>query len=523
MAIQFIVLGLKEYPKDNLRNTVQLEPNNWDDFSFKTLFNVVYQDQSGNRTELGSTKIGYRGQASGWTTEKLPRFFDQLTSEWFSVGQDVDFYVKLRKELPEDVCSELLASLRDLAANESILTEVQDEEVFKTSLMRYVGISILHGQFRRALRGEALLDDFDFSYKDDGDDKHAEFDLRFCVKAESKPPTNIHVIIGRNGVGKTTLLNNMIKTLLPGRDQSEAEGKRFYSTDGLYLPQDLPEGYFSSVVSVSFSVFDPFVPPPDQPDPELGLRYFYIGMKKYRSADNTQGPTPLKDETELVDGFVESFESCISQASKKKRWSDAIDRLCSDDNFAEMRLGSLIDLAPEEAVRKARSLMKRMSSGHKIVLLTITSLVNTVEEKTLVLIDEPESHLHPPLLSAFTRALSDLLYNRNGVAIIATHSPVVAQEVPKSCVWILNRFQAEGRSDRPERETFGENVGLLTKDIFGLEVSKSGFHEMLERAVNRGDSYDQILRSYSGNLGMEAQTILMSLIHSRDSTGSQAR
>jgi predicted ATP-dependent endonuclease of OLD family len=72
-----------------------------------------------------------------------------------------------------------------------------------------------------------------------------------------------------------------------------------------------------------------------------------------------------------------------------------------------------------------------MSSGHAIVLLTITRLVATVEEKTLVLLDEPESHLHPPLLSAFIRALSDLLYDRNGVAIIATHSPVVLQESSK--------------------------------------------------------------------------------------------
>jgi predicted ATP-dependent endonuclease of OLD family len=51
------------------------------------------------------------------------------------------------------------------------------------------------------------------------------------------------------------------------------------------------------------------------------------------------------------------------------------------------------------------------------VLLTITRLVETVEERTLVLLDEPEAHLHPPLLSAFVRSLSDLLINRNGVAI----------------------------------------------------------------------------------------------------------
>ena len=76
-----------------------------------------------------------------------------------------------------------------------------------------------------------------------------------------------------------------------------------------------------------------------------------------------------------------------------------------------------------------------MSSGHKIILLTVVNLVNFVEEKTLVIMDEPEEHLHPPLVSAFIRALSELMSYRNGVAIIATHSPVIVQEVPRRCVW----------------------------------------------------------------------------------------
>ena len=47
-------------------------------------------------------------------------------------------------------------------------------------------------------------------------------------------------------------------------------------------------------------------------------------------------------------------------------------------------------------------------TGHKIVLLTITRLVELVVEQSLVLIDEPESHLHPPLLSAFIQSRNTL-------------------------------------------------------------------------------------------------------------------
>jgi predicted ATP-dependent endonuclease of OLD family len=98
------------------------------------------------------------------------------------------------------------------------------------------------------------------------------------------------------------------------------------------------------------------------------------------------------------------------------------------------------------------------------------------------LLDEPEAHLHPPLLSAFIRALSDLLVNRNGVAIIATHSPVVLQEVPKICVWKIWRNGREVVVERPEIETFAENVGILTRKVFGLEVANSGFHKLLSES-----------------------------------------
>ncbi|QNT08105.1 AAA family ATPase [Marinomonas arctica] len=157
-----------------------------------------------------------------------------------------------------------------------------------------------------------------------------------------------------------------------------------------------------------------------------------------------------------------------------------------------------------------------LSSGHSIVLLTITKLVATVQEKTLVLIDEPESHLHPPLLAAFIRALSDLLLTMNGVSIIATHSPVVLQEIPKNCVWKVYRQGVNTIVDRPKIETFAENLGTLTSEVFGLEVEQSGFHEMLKKSVESGKAYKEILQEYRNQIGYEGRAILKGMIADRD-------
>ena len=146
------------------------------------------------------------------------------------------------------------------------------------------------------------------------------------------------------------------------------------------------------------------------------------------------------------------------------------------------------------------------------MLLTITRLVELVEERSLVLLDEPESHLHPPLLSAFIRALSSLLSAQNGVAIVATHSPVVLQETPKSCAWILDRSGNTARARRPVQETFGENVALLTHEVFGLEVTETGFYELLRKEVARVGNYDAIMAELEGQLGTEAIAIVRALL-----------
>lgn len=517
MLLNFKKLAIRQHSDDSTRNTFQLSPGNWDDYSFKTSFSLLFITDKGEKTDFGTVKIGHSGQQSGWTETVMPQHFNELPKGWFSLGQDVDYYKALKDKLPTEILEHLLRALKDIVIDDAIHAEAESERVFKDSLMRGVSTSVINGQFKRVLRGEAQLSDFKFTFQQDADERHAAVNLFFNVNAASHPPTNIHVLIGRNGVGKTTLLNNMVRALIanaqPTRPPCQFIDRAMHGTI-------MHKDYFSSVVSVSFSAFDPFIPPMDRPDRTEGPAYYYVGMKTIRQGDGRVS-SPPKTDADLVNEFVESFSFCVSQPTKKKRFFDAVSRLESDANFKEMGWTHLIDLPDEHAIEQARSMARRMSSGHSIVLLTLTRLVELVEEKTLVLLDEPESHLHPPLLSAFTRAVSELLHNRNGVAIVATHSPVVLQEVPKSCVWKLTRSRLEARSDRPDRETFGENVGVLTREVFGLEVSKSGFHEMLEREVESGRTFESISQHFNGQLGDEAQAILITLLRSKAGGGRQ--
>lgn len=522
MTITFKVLGLHEAVSNQEPNHAYLLPSDWDDYSFKTSFNLIFCDSAGVSTELGLLKIGYPSQGIGWTLSEMESEFNYLPSGWFSLGQDVDYYKNTQGLSRMEDGQQILRALYDVAIDDSSFQAARDERVFKDSLLRGVSPSVIRGQYRRILAGHLPLTEFKFSYRDPGNERNAAISLKFNVDPESKPPTNLHVLIGRNGVGKTTLLNNMVKSIINPQLQENIGGK-FYEVGSWGRESELGKEFFSSVVSASFSAFDPFLPPEDRVDRSKGVAYFYIGMKNSRHGDASgDKEKPPKTKAELVESFVESFKVCLQQTPKRKRWLSAIKHLESDDNFAIMGLSELLEFKEEkEALKSAREKARRMSSGHSIVLLTLTKLVETVEEKTLVLIDEPESHLHPPLLSAFLRAIADLLNNRNGLAIIATHSPVVVQEVPKSCVWKITRLRTTARVDRPERETFGENVGTLTSEIFGLEVTKSGFYELLRGEVSRQKSYETIVKEYANQLGVEAQAILLSLIEAKSDDEAQ--
>ncbi|RJG50589.1 AAA family ATPase [Motilimonas pumila] len=512
MELTFKKIKHKAYPPQTGRLIAFLCEDNWDDYSFKTSFSLIVFDENGARHEIGNLKLGIVGLEPGWASEKLPDSFSALNDRAFTLGQDEEYYKKIRSLLSEELGNQLLVKLKDVAYLNASFDIAVDEDVFKTSLLRSVSTTVIHGQFSRIIKGKAPLSEFDFSYKKVQTDKSAQIDISFKVTPGSLPSSNIHVLIGRNGVGKTTLLNNIVKAVIDDSAAKEEVGVMLCKQN-VWQETKLPKDYFSSISSVSFSAFDPFIPPKDRADRSLGTCYFYIGLKKNSDPNSNE----LKGDEAIRADFVNSLAVCFSLKAKKQRWLRAIKTLESDINFAEMDLTRLGGLEKASEVKKsALKLVSLMSSGHTIVLLTLTKLIETIEEKTLVLIDEPESHLHPPLLSAFTRALSNLLVDRNAVAIIATHSPVILQEVPKSCVWKLERTRNEGVSFRPENETFGENVGVLTREVFGLEVTKSGFHALLAELVNDGKSFDEIMNLYGGQLGYEGQAILRALIANRE-------
>jgi len=496
-----------------------LTGDSWNDwFKWNTMFKASIVGGPNESINLGYVKIAKKGMTESAGATVLPSNFDDLGPDFFSLGQDENYYETL-VSLGNTVRESYLKGMRDGAFDLTILDKYKEEPVFRESLLRDVDINRVKERFSFLAKAEMELTPYSFEYAFPIDSIAIAPPpiLTFEVIPRSLPSTNTHVIIGRNGVGKSRCFDMLARSFLdiPNEEPNSPSGKL---RSRKFTPESSDSNArslgFAGLVAVSFSAFDSKGPLGGKASGGT-LPYQYIGLiTREPLSSSSVDPAPLheprvKGSSELAGEFANSVLVCLDGV-RRDRWKRALNTLESDPLFAEINVSQLSEEPKEEIEAAAKRLYKNLSSGHAIVILAITRLVELVEEKSLVLIDEPECHLHPPLLSAFIRALNDLLVNRNGVGIIATHSPVVLQEVPSSCVWKLSRSGHEVSAERPEIKTFGENVGVLTREVFNLELTQTGYHKLISQSAI-GSTYEQIVAEFNDELGAEGRALARAL------------
>lgn len=492
------------------KNTIFLNIDNWDDYCFKTTFHAIYCDKKGISHELGTIKIGKEGMVNGGqVSENLNSEFESLPEGFFSLWQTAEAYKRVL-DCEKESHFKIFKALKDIAYEPGLYEKYKQEQVLSLSLFRDVSRSLYIRQFRRIARGEAVLTPFNFSYIIDNDNPFVDkCSLDFSVSPYVMPPTNVHAIIGSNGIGKTTIIKQMIKSIC----KSDNTYGMFRYTD----TREQEEGNFENVICISFNPFD------DYSEIEYcSKRFKYIGIKKEYEPHEINAYENGYVELSLLDDikntFIDSLKNCLVDYTKKDDLREILKMLETECNFLSSNYKFELDVEKlsKDDLSSAEKYFNQLSAGHKVVLSIITRCIDVLVEKSIVFIDEPENHLHPPLLSSLIRGISKMLIKRNGVAIISTHSPIVLQEIPKSCIWHLFREGATLYAERPSIETFGTNIGVLTNEIFGYEVKMTGFNMLLQNAVDKYDEYDDVLSEFNYQLGDEAKSIVRIMLKQKE-------
>lgn len=298
-------------------NKAYLYRLNWNDwYKYETSFNLFFKNLEGKFIQIGEVKISSKGLEpstdlseiqKGKRRVSLPSSFEQLDNKYFSLGQSEDYY-ELINTLPKYYKEKILKGLRDCAYDLSILEYNEKEDSLHESLLRSVSINNVKNKYHRLTQGHPELTRYHFKYTlPEQNDISIEFD----INPLEEPSTNVHVIIGRNGVGKTRLIHNIMKSILLNSNEFGVINKPSSS----YHKWD-----FSGVVYSSFSVFDKFSI--DSKDIINGIKYNRIGCISNDMVDlnneilslNNEGDDSLSSK--LKKEFLFSLSRCREEKEK---------------------------------------------------------------------------------------------------------------------------------------------------------------------------------------------------------------
>jgi predicted ATPase len=308
--------------------------------------------------------------------------------------------------------------------------------------------------------------------------------IPFDFAADVMMRNRISVLIGRNGAGKSQVLNRMVRGMT-------AEG----TGDGRHVVMH-PWPVATRVLVFSSVASDPY---PDTIPPWQGLDYEYFAMTRPLEAGSDAllaaismcmrtDARPIISEKRYITrlsllqqvlerlGLWRTTYVPLQPARAKDVLSEAHVHdgqryfpLASVDRLNESRLlslGGAIDWTRPVMVFGGPAEIRHLSSGEVAMFRFAAQAVSAIEVGSMLLFDEPETHLHPNFISDFVDLLQDLLDTTKSVAIIATHSAYIVREVPRQRVRILNLVEGEVSVDQPRLQTFGASIDSISDFVF---------------------------------------------------------
>ncbi len=423
---------------------IVLERDNWDDYSYGTSYVAAIYGTNRNLIFNGTVKIL---QANNKRTT-LPDEFEVLSDEYCSLWQDVKNYEIINTL---NFGHDILTVLNDITFNEVIRDKFINHDGLRDSLRRFSEAERAFQEGAKIINNSTDLSNFSFAY-DEGENSNTPFGtVYFRFSRKLLGLYRVIGIIGRNGAGKTTLLGNL------------AIGLSGIKKNHTKLS---PRPPFSKIIAVSYSTFDDFYRPSKQ---ERTFSYFYCGIR---------GEEELLTQKQIHELFYESYRK-IKQAGRLAFWEKCMNILY---------LNRFETYFPDK--NKIMPSFKSLSSGQKIMTLSFTQIINEIERNSMLLFDEPETHLHPNGQNTLFKCLDYILQEFDSFAIISTHSPIFIQNIPSSNVLKLSSVDGIRNVQPLLIESFGQHFSKLTEEIFGFSESNLFYVEKLKEIFNARESLE---------------------------------
>lgn len=461
-------LGFKNgevvYSQPDTFPSIVLIKDNWDDFGARTLYNLYFHRNKGDFSNIGPVRIMKKGQSE----TSLPENFLLLDENYCSLGAHVDFYDNLNKESGEDFIS-ILYALRDAAFFPSIYEDFENEKIFKESLIRGDDIEKLSRTAAYIFSGgdEDERFKFRFKFRPLFDKNETEVDFSFTSNGDIK--RRIIALIGENGTGKTQLLSTLSKEL------SNSRSLLFYPRKPL----------FGKILTVSYNIFDSF----EIPKSDNYFNYKYCGLS------SSKGGILSREELDI------RFSKSLIKIDNKERRKDLLEIL---KKFIDTDLVNSLEVdskneSPTVDTFKFLEIKDKLSSGQSIMFYIIVEIMAELRLDSLILFDEPETHLHPSAISKLVSIIYDLVERFDSYCVIATHSPIIVQNLTSDSVYVTKKEEDMFLINKIGRESFGEDLTNITNNIFGNKDVPIEYKRIIDDLVYEEKNYDEIIKVLSSD------------------------
>lgn len=546
------VVPVKSKNKMNEKEVfIYLLRDDWNDFSFQTLYHLFlsgHYAKNGEPLRFGEVKILRKGQTKEDGIQLECGDYLALGDDFCSLGQSLDYYERIAS-LNAKHKKLILEKLNDVIFKPEIKTEFQSEDGWGVSLMRGMDdnddIFMLSPHLISQDYSSIPNLDLKLSFLNDAMEKPVVFDFdspSYSRYDDEKLPCRINIIVGQNGSGKSSILSKISRVAFSSSKERKGEA---LSKVGTITPNGIG---FPKIIGVSYSAFDSFQIPgisiADKvqilSDIEAGRgRYIFCGIRdicqeldefitNFTDYDTLPDDEIIKDRlgvTKLkpIDAMCNEISSLFDLMKLKRRvptFRKIIKMLAQELSFKEIEPQLLVAV-------KSASLPKvffECSTGHKFIIHALMSIVAHAEKRSLILMDEPETHLHPPLLAKFMTAIRFTLDEFDSFCIVATHSPIVVQETLSQHVHVMKRHGNKIDFFSPDIETYGEDLSKITNLVFSLSGDFTQFHEVLDTVAkryieeNKNKSIRSIIKEIDGlfkhGLSSQARAYIMSKIAS---------
>lgn len=437
--------------------------NGWNDYSYRTRFCLYYYGEDKVQRRIGEFKLMCRGEIN--TFNVLDKEFDgALSDDFCSLGLNPSYYSEIYDLFKDDplIFDELLDSLRDCAYNLNIYEEFKEDDGFKKSLLREDSSSQAYVDAPYLLRGkdvEAFAIDLHFAPKYLNG---AYTEWRIELLYDAPPFMRAVGLIGDNGVGKTQMIKHLIELLI--------------SPKCPFRPLPL----FRSCLAISSTPLDNYGSIKKDPA-RIPFHYFYVEQ----NLKNT--------EEEIVRCIDEIYRRpLIYEQHMIDLYKTAL------DNILGKTIGNILVFNKKGNTYKLNKnalhdQINIMSSGQLHIFELLTFIHAHIKLSSLLIIDEPEVHMHPQFIVLFMAMLGHVLHQFRSYVVVATHSPLVVREMVGQNVYLMKIVEGNiPNVGKVGFETFGADASELYMNIFNYDECISSFYYHIKK-LGKQMSYDEAI------------------------------